>query len=179
MTDGQTSWSGASRARASPEAASPAPPDRFLTIPSKRCTAMNNNDKCRDNRDAVDISNWENEGGASDRYRYESSLRPAHRAGRVMDDLSCLHRGTGRYGKPTPGWAQQNRCHYQNDSSKRAQCEETQGREPAIDVRVVSQFEISRQRYPIRSPGSMGNFDASRSTGKQVYHEPPSKRSLR
>jgi hypothetical protein len=27
-----------------------------------------NDDKCRENRDAVDISNWENEGGASDRY---------------------------------------------------------------------------------------------------------------
>jgi hypothetical protein len=41
---------------------------RFLTILIQRCTAMNDNHhECLENGDAVDISIWENEGGALDR----------------------------------------------------------------------------------------------------------------
>ena len=96
-----------------------------------------NNDKCRENRDAVDISIWENEGGALDRCDMNH-----HYGRRIEPDGSwtIYHVFTGAPAE-LEGWSMaglgETDATATNDNSERAQCEETQGREPATDVRYA------------------------------------------
>ena len=93
------------------------------------------NHKCRENRDAVDISIWENEGGALDRCDMNH-----HYGRRIEPDGSwtVYHVFTGApadMGSRSMAGLSKTDATTRVIIAERAQCEETQGREPATDVR--------------------------------------------